>query len=99
MAHKKWTDEEVFEIVMEGIRGNKNVTDICRERGISQTQYYKWRDMFLEGARFCLKDKRNPKNRDPLLEENRKLKQLVGEYVMVIEGQKKLYQYGDDRRK
>ena len=39
-----------------------------------------------------LKDKRKPQNRDPALEENRKLKKLVAEQLLIIEGQKKLYQ-------
>lgn len=35
-----------LETVLEGIRGEKPVTQICRERGIRDSLYYKWRDQF-----------------------------------------------------
>ena len=35
-----------LETVMEGIRGEKPVTQICRERNIRDSLYYKWRDQF-----------------------------------------------------
>ena len=91
-TRRKWSDEEVFQIVFEVLRGVKSATDVCREHNISQAQFYKWKDMFLSSAKAGLRDKRNPKNRDPLVEENRKLKQLVGEYAMVIDTQKKIFQ-------
>ena len=39
-----------FEAVMELLRGNKPVAQICRERGIRDNLLYKWRDAFLERA-------------------------------------------------
>jgi transposase-like protein len=35
---------------MEGIRGEKPVTQIGRERNITDSLYYKWRDQFKEHA-------------------------------------------------
>jgi len=52
MKQRKWTAEEKFAIVMEGLKGQKTVSEICREHALSQTVYYKWRDAFLEY--FCL---------------------------------------------
>jgi ACT domain-containing protein len=31
-------------VVLEELRGQKAIAEICREHGISQVQYYKWRD-------------------------------------------------------
>ena len=39
-----------LDTVMEGIRGEKSVGQICRERGISDMIYYRWRDQFIERA-------------------------------------------------
>lgn len=39
-----------FEAVLELLRGNKPVAQLCRERGIRDTLLYKWRDAFLERA-------------------------------------------------
>ena len=35
-----------LETIMEGIRGEKTVAQICRERHITDSLYYKWRDQF-----------------------------------------------------
>ena len=47
-----------LETVLEGIRGEKSVAQICRERGIKDSLYYKWRDQFMSQARSIFEDKR-----------------------------------------
>jgi transposase-like protein len=37
MKLRKWTSEEKMAIVLEGIKGQKSVAEICREHQISQT--------------------------------------------------------------
>lgn len=91
MPHpSKWSQEQRFELVLRTLRGEL-VVQVCRENEVSATQFYKWREAFLRGAQEGLKDKRNPQNRDPVLEENRKLKKLLAEQLLINEGQKKLY--------
>ncbi|MEP9412379.1 MAG: transposase [Candidatus Brocadia sp.] len=41
-------------IVMEGIKNEKSVAEICRENQINQSQYYKWRERFLEVGKRAL---------------------------------------------
>lgn len=91
MPHpSKWSQEQRFKLVLRTLRGEL-VVQVCRENEVSATQFYKWREAFLRGAQEGLKDKRNPQNRDPVLEENRKLKKLLAEQLLINEGQKKLY--------
>ncbi len=47
---RKYEPEFKIETVIEGLRGEKSVAQICRERNISDSLYYKWRDIFLENA-------------------------------------------------
>jgi len=47
-------------IILEGLRREKSVSQICREHGISQAQYYKWHDRFIKGAKKAWKTVRNP---------------------------------------
>ena len=47
---RQYSAEFKLETVMEGIRGEKSVAQICRERNISDSLYYKWRDLFKEHA-------------------------------------------------
>lgn len=49
-----------LETVLEGIRGEKSITQICRERGIKDSLYYKWRDQFTSQAQTIFADKRHP---------------------------------------
>ena len=45
---RQYSAEFKLETVLEGIRGEKPVAQICRERGIRDSRYYKWRDAFKE---------------------------------------------------
>jgi transposase-like protein len=47
---RQYSAEFKLETVLEGIRGEKPVAQICRERSIRDSLYYKWRDAFKERA-------------------------------------------------
>jgi transposase len=36
--------------ILEGLRGESPIADICRKYQISESLYYRWRDKFLEGG-------------------------------------------------
>jgi transposase len=88
MNRKKWSNEEKVTIVLEMIKGVDSIASICTRHGVSATQAYKWQEQFLSGGRNALMDRRR-KGVDPVAEENRKLKELVGQQALVIEAQKK----------
>ncbi len=46
-----WPVERQVSVVLEGLRGHRPVTEICREVGITTTRYYQWRDRFLRAGR------------------------------------------------
>jgi transposase-like protein len=48
-----------FETVMEALRGENSVSQVCREREITETLYYKWRDAFFERALGIFEDGRS----------------------------------------
>ena len=48
MTNREWTEEQKFKIVLEGLRSETPVVKLCEKYEISQTQYYKWRDILLE---------------------------------------------------
>ena len=89
MARKIWTDEEKLSIVVAMLKGDIPVTEICQQHQVSATQAYRWRDLFLESGKKALSDGRTKKGRDPVIEENRRLKELVGSLSLIIEAQKK----------
>ena len=90
MRRKMWSNEEKVAIILEIVRGNESAAEICTRHGVSATQAYRWLDRFLEGGRRAIIDKRTRRGRDPLLDENRRLKELAGQQALIIEAQKKL---------
>ena len=46
---KKRTPQEKFKIVMEGLRGDHgSIAALCNAYGITQTDFYRWRDILME---------------------------------------------------
>ena len=46
-----FTSEQKVLIVMEGIRGEQSIAEICRKYGISDGTYYKWNKEFIEAGK------------------------------------------------
>jgi len=90
MNRKKWSKEEKITVVLEMIRGGDSVAAICARHGVRATQAYRWQEQFLAGGRDALSDKRRKGSHDPVAEENRRLKELVGQQALIIEAQKKI---------
>lgn len=84
MIHREWTEEQKFKIVLEGLRGETPVTKLCEKYEISQTQYYKWRDMFMEhGKEMFTRAKRQSKE-ERMEREIVKLKKIIGDLTVEL---------------
>jgi len=79
---KVWTSKDKLRIVLEGIKG-KTVPDICREYGIVQSMYYRWRDQFLKNAESIFSDTTSKKE-TKLERENNQLKQIIAEQALEL---------------
>ncbi|MEW5693514.1 MAG: transposase [Candidatus Hydrogenedentota bacterium] len=77
MRNQKTSDEKLS-IVLEGLREKKPVIEICRRHGITQSQYYKMRDKFLEGGMAALSGKKFSSREAELMSKITKLKRIVG---------------------
>ena len=78
--------EEKIRIVLEGLRGEETIAELCRREGIAQSLYYKWSKEFLEAgkSRLAGDTQRQASSEDvnDLREENTQLKQLVAELAL-----------------
>ena len=85
-TRRKFTAEEMIRIVLEGLRGEAGITDLCRKEGIHPTMYYKWSKAFLEaGKRQLNGDTIREAGSDEVKElrtENDALKMLVAELTL-----------------
>jgi transposase-like protein len=83
MTRRNWTADEKLAVVLEGISGRKAIADICRDHQISQSQFYKWRDLFLAGAKQALAGRAAAK--DPEQLDIERLQRLIGKQTVQIE--------------
>lgn len=87
---KKWSQDEKLAIILDGLKG-RSVREICLEYGVSETQYYKWRDVALNSLKNGFKDKRRKGNCDRSAEaERNRLLKIIGEQQLIIDIQKKI---------
>jgi len=79
-----------FEAVLDRVRGEKTLAQICRERDITESLLYTWRDAFFERAPAILADQRSSGNgSDPQAERIAELERLVGRQALELEVLKK----------
>lgn len=69
--------------MIEGLRGEDTVAELCRKEGIAQSLYYKWSKEFLEAgkARLAGNAKRQADGKEvkAMKQENEQMKQLIAE--------------------
>jgi transposase len=49
-TRRQYSAEEKIRIVLEGLRGEENISELCRREGIAASMYYGWSKEFLEPA-------------------------------------------------
>ena len=50
-TRKQYSAEEKIRIVLEGLRGEHSIAELCRREGIAQSLYYAWSKEFLEAGK------------------------------------------------
>ena len=85
---KKFTAEQKIKIVLEGLRGEKPIADICRRESVSKQTYYAWSKSFLEAGKngLTLDTKRNATSTEvkKMKEENADLRCALSEQMLEI---------------
>ena len=85
-TRRKHSIEEKIRIVLEGLRGEMSIAELCRREGINSNLYYRWSKDFLEaGKRRLAGDTVREANTDEvsgLKQENKDLKQAVAELYL-----------------
>jgi transposase len=50
-ARRQFSAEEKIRIVLEGLRGEYSIAELCRRQGIAESLYYSWSKEFLEAGK------------------------------------------------
>lgn len=81
-----FTAEQKILIVMEALRAETSVAELCRKHGIQESTFYKWNKEFIEAGKKRLSgDTTREATSDEvaqLREENRRLKESVADLVI-----------------
>ena len=87
-TRKQYSAEEKIRIVLEGLRGDDSIAELCRREGIAQGVYYKWSKDFMEaGKKRLAGDTARAANTDEVKElrqEARDLKEVVAEQTLEL---------------
>lgn len=75
MKRKKYTEEQIIQVLKEGEAGTP-VSELSRKYGMSDASYYTWKARY---AGLTVSDLKRLKS---LEEENRRLKQIVAEQAL-----------------
>ncbi len=79
MKGKRFIEEQIIRVLKEAESGLK-VGDLCRQHGISEATYYRWK------SKYGGMEVSEAKRLRALEEENRRLKQLVADKELDILG-------------
>ena len=100
-TRKRYSAEEKIRIVLDGLRGESSIAELCRREGISQGLYYSWSKEFLEaGKRRLSGDTARQASSGEVTEPRRQalaLKEVVAEQALELRLLKKsMIADGDD---
>jgi transposase len=92
-THRKFSADEKVRIVLEGLRGEQSISEVCRKEGIAASIYYKWSKAFLEAGKNgltkdTLRDATSEQVKQ-LKSENEQLKQSLAEAILEVHRYKK----------
>ena len=92
-TRRKFRDDDKIRIVLEGLRGEISVSQLCRREGISRSLYYQWSKAFLEAGKNGLTvDTKRDATRvevERLKDENEALKKALAETILDVQRLKK----------
>ena len=100
-TRRKHSTEEKIRIVLEGLRGEMSIAELCRREGINSNLYYRWSKDFLEAGKKRLagdtaRAATSTEVKD-LRRESRDLKEVVAEQALELRLLKKsMIADGDD---
>ncbi len=87
-TRKHYSAEDKIRIVLDGLRGESSIAELCRREGIAEGLYYSWSKEFLEAGKRRLagdteRAATSPEVKD-LRQEARALKEVVAEQALEL---------------
>lgn len=84
MKRKRFSEEQIIRIISQAERDGKKILDVCRQEGITEQTFYRWRRKY---GGMEVPELHQLKQ---LTQENARLKKLVAERDLELESMKEL---------
>jgi putative transposase len=84
VKRKRFSEEQIVRILQEADRPGKTVADVCRQHGVSENTFYRWRRQF---KGLSVADVRTMRQ---LAQENARLKKLLAERDLEVDALKEV---------
>ena len=88
VTRRQYSSEEKIRIVLDGLRGEFSIAELCRREGIAESLYYSWSKEFLEaGKRRLAGDTARAATSSEVTDlrrEARQLKEVVAEQALEL---------------
>jgi transposase len=85
-TRRRFSAEDKIGIVLEGLRGEDSIAELCRREGINQNLYYRWSQDFLEAGKKRLSGdttrEANTNEVKELRSQARQLKEVLAEQIL-----------------
>lgn len=81
MPRRRWTAAEKAEMVLESLTTSIPISELCRKYQISSSQFYTWRERFIQAGKSGLGKARSTREEE-LEKENEQLKGVIGELTL-----------------
>ncbi len=87
MSGKTYTVEEKYNIVMESLKTDQSIAQLCRKYSINVNTYQRWKEQFLQGAKNGLEGKSKKSPYENQIEE---MKAVIADLTMANDALKKI---------
>ena len=84
MKQKQFTNEQIVAILAQAEKGEQKIVEVCREHGITENTFYRWRNKF---GSVGVKEVQRLRE---LEKENARLKKLLAERDLEVDACKEL---------
>ena len=85
-TRRRFSAEEKIRIILDGLRAEESIAELCRREGLAPNLYYRWSKEFLEAGKKRLLGDTTREATAPevqtLRNENSRLKQVLAETVL-----------------
>lgn len=84
MKKRNWSSKEKTQIVLEGLKGQITISSLCQKYSITQSQYYQWRDRFLDTCHQAFESNDKDKLAMRYKQEISTLKGIIGDLTVEL---------------